>query len=166
MDVKTRSPGYSLIAKLFHWGFVLLFAYGIAKQVANIEELADEALLQFEIVFAASFLILLAIRFAYVKATQTSALPEETARWQRLAATGVHYGMYLALGGIALSGLAIGFAYKAGMTEGFLIDMLIGLHEFTVMASYLLIGVHVLAAVYHRILKDGVWRSMVPVWRD
>ena len=54
---------YSLLAKFWHWGFVLLFIYGVAKQVDEIEQLEDKFLFQFEIVFALLFLFLLIIRF-------------------------------------------------------------------------------------------------------
>ena len=63
---------YGSIAKLLHWGFVLLFVYGISKQLDEINELEDIALLKFEVVFASAFLILLIIRFIYMKVTQNS----------------------------------------------------------------------------------------------
>ena len=50
---------HSILGKLFHWGFVAIFAYGIYKQVDNISQLADGTLLRFEVIFAALFLILL-----------------------------------------------------------------------------------------------------------
>ena len=33
---------YSFLAKAFHWGFILLFGYGVFKQVDELEELADK----------------------------------------------------------------------------------------------------------------------------
>ena len=48
---------YSVLGKLFHWGFVAIFAYGVYKQVDNISQLADGALLRCEVFFAALFLI-------------------------------------------------------------------------------------------------------------
>ena len=44
-----NNPNYSLIAKILHWGFVLFFAYGIIKQVNNLDQLKDTSLLKFEI---------------------------------------------------------------------------------------------------------------------
>jgi hypothetical protein len=55
---------YSFLGKLFHWGFVAVFAYGVYKQVDNISQLADGTLLRFEVIFAALFLILLGARFS------------------------------------------------------------------------------------------------------
>ena len=163
---EASNTSYSSFAKLLHWGFVVLFVYGIIKQVDSITQLEDNALLRFEVLFAIAFLLLLAVRFIYVRKTQRSSLPEETPKMQKLAAKLVHYGMYACLAGIAGSGLLIGFLYGQGFESGLLIDSVIGLHELSVSLIYWLIGVHIVAAVYHRFLKDGVWSSMVPVFKE
>lgn len=160
------AANYSLIAKLLHWGFVGIFVYGIIKQVDNISALADTALLRFEIIFAAAFVGLLLLRFVYMKKTQKSALPESTPKVQHWAAKLVHYGMYVSLGSIAITGLIIGTLYWLGSRDGLLINGVVSLHELSVTASYYLIGIHVLAAVYHRFLSDGVWSAMVPVLKE
>ena len=157
---------YSKLAKVFHWGFVVLFAYGIAKQVDDISQLEDFALLRFELIFATIMILLLAIRFLYMAKTQTSSLPEETSTFQRLVAKLVHLGMYLSLATIAVSGILIGGIYWIGMKDGLLIEGIIAVHELAVTASYWLIGVHVAAAVFHRLKQDGVWSSMVPIWKE
>ena len=111
-DTKTEiKPRYSKLAKTMHWGFVLLFAYGVFKQVDSINELADPSLFRLEIIFAGIFVILLLTRFAYMKKTQRSALPENTSQLQKIAAKFVHMGMYVSLGSIAMTGLAIGGLY-------------------------------------------------------
>ena len=68
-----KSTKYSTVAKIFYWGFVALFAYGIAKQIDNISQLEDFALLRFELIFAIILILLLAVRFVYMTKTQTSA---------------------------------------------------------------------------------------------
>ena len=153
---------YSIIAKLMHWGFVLLFAYGVFKQVDDIAELSDPSLFRLEIVFASIFLILLLGRFFYMTKTQRSALPENTSYIQKIAAKLVHLGMYISLGSIALTGLGIGGLYWIGLKEGLIIEAVISIHEFSVTATYWLVGIHILAAVYHRFKADGVWSAMVP----
>ena len=157
---------YSKLAKVFHWGFVVLFAYGIAKQVDDISQLEDFALLRFELIFATIMILLLAIRFLYMTKTQTSSLPKETSAFQRLAAKLVHLGMYVLLATIAVSGILIGGIYWIGMKDGLLIEGIIAVHELAVTASYWLIGVHVAAALFHRLKQDGVWSSMVPIWKE
>ena len=161
-----RSTNYSTTAKFFHWGFVGLFAYGIAKQVDDISQLEDFALLRFELIFATLLILLLAVRFLYMTKTQTSALPEKTSAIQKLAAKLVHCGMYASLTIIALSGILIGGIYWMEMKEGLLIAGIITVHELAVTASYWLIGLHIVAAVFHRFKNDGVWNSMVPVWKE
>lgn len=52
---KQDKTGYSGLAKVFHWSFVAIFAYGIYKQVDNISQLGDSALLRFEVILAAVF---------------------------------------------------------------------------------------------------------------
>ena len=50
MSLDKNNSQYSKIAKLFHWGFVLLFVYGVAKQVDDINQLEDKAFFRFEII--------------------------------------------------------------------------------------------------------------------
>ena len=86
MSLDKNNLQYSKIAKLFHWGFVLLFVYGVAKQVDDINQLEDKAFFRFEIIFAVIFLFLLLIRLIYMKTTQKTSLPEDTPKAQKLAA--------------------------------------------------------------------------------
>ena len=157
---------YSVWGKLFHWGFVAIFAYGIYKQVDNISQLADGAILRFELIFAALFLILLGARFFYITRTQSSALPENAHAVQKLGAKVVHYGIYVSMGVIAASGLITGALYALLGPEGVLISAAVFIHETSVTASYWMISLHIVAALYHRYLRDGVWSAMVPIWRE
>ena len=163
---ESKPSVYSLMAKIMHWGFALVFAYGISKQVQEIEQLQDIALLRFEMLFAAAFLLLLLLRFVYMKTTQRSALPANTPVWQRRAAKCVHYGMYISLAAIALSGLGIGGLLLMEIQSPSILEVSIALHEFSISLCYALIAIHIAAACWHRLLKDGVWSAMVPLWRE
>ena len=55
-----------------------VFIYGVIKQVDDVGQLADAPFLRFDMMFAIAFLILLAGRFAYMKARTVSALPAAT----------------------------------------------------------------------------------------
>ena len=158
--------GYSKIAKTFHWGFVALFTYAVLKQVDDIGQLRDTALLRFEVLFASALLIMLGARFLYMRKTQKTSLPEETPYAQKITAKIAHLGMYISLATIAFSGILIGLLYWSGFSNGILIDGAVGLHEVSVTLTYWLIAVHVLAAIYHRFRKDGVWDAMVPFWKE
>ena len=157
---------YSYLAKFWHWGFVLLFIYGVAKQVDDIEQLEDRFFFQFEIVFALLFLFLLVIRFVYMSKTQETSLPDDTPKSQKIAARIVHLGMYVTLAGTAITGLLIGLFFWLGFKDGLFIEFLTGIHSFVVNALYWLIGIHIIAAIYHRLKKDGVWNSMVPFFKE
>ena len=166
MSNKINNKKYSFIAKFWHWGFVLLFIYGVAKQVDDIEQLEDRFFFQFEIVFALLFLFLLLIRFVYMSKTQETSLPDDTPKSQKIAARIVHLGMYVSLAGTAITGLLIGFFFWLGFKDGLFIDFLTAIHSFVVNALYWLIGIHIIAAIYHRLKKDGVWNSMVPFFKE
>ena len=73
-----------------------------------------------------------------MKKTQRSALPENTNQLQKIAAKFVHMGMYVSLGSIAMTGLAIGGLYWLGLQEGLIIEAVISIHEFSVSATYVI----------------------------
>lgn len=166
MNNQKNKKQYSLFAKFWHWGFVLLFIYGVAKQVDEIEQLEDQFFFQFEIVFALLFLFLLAIRFVYMSKTQETSLPDDTSKIQKIAARTVHLGMYTTLAGTAITGLSIGLFYWLGIRQSLFIDFLTAIHSFVVNTVYWLVGIHIVAAIYHRLKKDGVWNSMVPFFKE
>ncbi len=87
---------------------MFLFIYALIKQIDNLNQLEDVNLLRFEVMFALTFLSLLAIRFFYMRKTQPqTSLPEQTPKSQKLAAKIVHYGMYICLAAIPFSGLIL-----------------------------------------------------------
>ena len=158
---------YGILAKIFHWGVVALFAHGIFKQVeGDVSQLEDKPLLYVEVVFASLFLAVLAARVIYMSKTQTSALPPETSKFQRQAARMVHLGMYASLAAIPITGLAVAGLFSAGLKSGLMIDFVTELHGFVVSVSYWLIAIHIIATIYHRFLGDGVWTAMVPFCKE
>lgn len=167
MSEKLQHPEpHSKAAKLFHWGFLAVFIFALTKQLDEVDELEDFALLQYEIVFASLFLALVLIRFVYMQLTGPSVLPEATPKTQKLMARAVHLGMYFSIALIAISGLAIGGLYWHEIKSGFAMDAALIVHELAVIATYWLIAAHIAAAVYHRHLGDGIWNAMVPFWRE
>ena len=166
MSLDKNNSQYSKIAKLFHWGFVFLFIYGVIKQVDDINQLEDIVFFRFEILFALIFLFLLLLRLIYMKKTQKTSLPEDTPKVQKIAAKIVHNGMYVFLTGTVLSGLLIGFLFWLEIKNTFLINFIVTIHELIINLLYLLIVIHIIAALYHRLKRDGVWSSMVPFFRE
>ena len=162
----TTNLDHSFLAKLLHWGFIVLFAYGIYKRVDNINELEDIYLLKSEMLFALVFILFLMFRFFYMTKTQKTSLPADTPKPQRLVSKIVHFSMYICLASIAGSGMMIGYLFWLGFKSGPIIELVIWIHESSVSLIYWLILMHVAAAIFHRLIGDGVWNSMVPFWKE
>tara|TARA_B100000242_G_C42912106_1_gene422882 strand:- start:149 stop:652 length:504 start_codon:yes stop_codon:yes gene_type:complete len=166
MSIDKNNYKYSKIAKLFHWGFVILFVYGVAKQVDDISQLEDTAFFKFEINFAVIFLFLLLIRLIYMKTTQKTSIPKDSPKIQKFIAKIIHNGMYILLMCTVLTGLLIGVLFWLGFKDGIIINIIIRAHELVINILYIFISIHIFAASYHRIKKDGVWTSMTPFFKE
>ena len=58
-SIKATQNSWGLVAKIFHWGVVALFAYGILKQVkGDVSQLEDKSLLYVEVVFASGSVLM------------------------------------------------------------------------------------------------------------
>ena len=154
-------------AKIFHWGFIILYAYGMFKQLDDLSQLDDAGLLYFEVVFSILFLFIVILRYLYMKNYETflgarEALPIA----HKFLGKTVHISMYLCLALLPLSGLLIAGLYSFGFKDGILQGITVGIHEFSASLSYFLIVIHVVGAVYSRIKGEGIWTSMVPFWKE
>ena len=156
----------SLLVKSLHWFFVLLFGYGVFKQINNIEQLNDLGLLKSEIFFVVAFLLFIIFRFIYMKRRYKTALSLDTSKIQLIAAKFVHTSTYFVLSGIAISGLGIGTLFWLGYKNGLLIEIIIWVHELLFSIILWLISIHILAAIYHRTQHDFVWSFMVPFLKE
>jgi len=59
------------LAKIIHWGFIILYVYGILKQIDDLSQLEDTGLLIFEVIFASVFLLIVLIRYFYMSRFET-----------------------------------------------------------------------------------------------
>ena len=157
---------HSLLGKSLHWFFVLLFGYGVFKQIENKEQFNDLGLLRSEMFFAVDFLLFFMFQFIYMERRYKTALPSVTSKIQLVTAKFVHISMYFVLAGIAISGLGIGFLFWLGYKDGLLIEFIIWVHELLFSTILWLISIHILAAIYHRTQHDFVWSSMVPFLKE
>ena len=158
---------HTLLAKLIHWTFIPLYAYGIFKQVDDIEALENRSLLIFETVFASLFLLIVILRFTYMRQFKTFQGATHTPhRVHTFIAKSVHSGMYASLILLPLSGLIIAALYSQDIKTGLMQDGALVVHEFSATLSYVMIATHVTAAIYSRIKGEGVWSSMVPVLKE
>lgn len=167
MDESSQiANSHSLAAKIIHWSFIGIFLYALTKQLDDVKQLEDFSLLQFEMVFASIFLLILIARYFFMRLTRPTALPSDTPRAKRIMARTSHLAMYICLSMIAITGLMIGGLYWSGIKSGLVMNIAVGLHEISVTSSYFFIGLHVTAAIYHRMKCDGIWSSMVPFWKE
>ena len=158
---------HTILAKFIHWTFIPLYAYGIFKQVDDIEALEDQALLIFETTFAAVFLLIVILRFTYMRRFKTFQGATHTPhRIHTFIAKSLHRGMYAALILLPLSGLMIAALYSQDIKSGPLQDVTLAVHGFAATLSYLMIATHVSAAIYSRVKGEGVWSSMVPILKE
>ena len=159
---------HTTLGKVLHWGFLVLYAYGIFKQIDDLSELDDTALLLFEITFATLFLVIVILRYAYMRRFETfqgATVPVSAVH--KKSARAIHVAMYLCLALLPLTGLAIAALYTQGVGEEALaMDVAISLHGLSADLSYVLIVIHVAAALYPRVKGEGVWTSMVPVFTE
>ena len=155
---------HTSLAKFIHWTFTLLYAYGIFKQVDDLSELEDGSLLNFEILFATIFLIIVLMRYFYMKDTPTLlGAHEDVPKGHLFIAKTVHRLVYLSLIMLPITGLLIAGLFNLGMGG---IDVAIALHEFSAFLSYIVIALHVGASLYSRFKGEGMWNSMVPIWKE
>ena len=155
---------HTTLAKFIHWIFTLLYAYGIFKQVDDLNELEDASLLNFEILFATIFLIIVLIRYFYMKDTPALlGAHEDVPKGHLFIAKTVHRLVYFSLIMLPTTGLLIAGLFNLGM-EG--IEVAIALHEFSAFLSYIVIALHVGASLYSRFKGEGMWNAMVPIWKE
>ena len=155
---------HTLLAKFIHWTFTVLYAYGIFKQVENLEELEDVALLNFEIFFAIVFLIIVLLRYFYMKDVKTLlGAHEEMHKGHLFIAKATHKLVYFSLIMLPTTGLLIAGMLALNMPG---MEIAIGLHEFSAFLSYVTIALHVGASLYSRYKGEGIWNAMVPVWKE
>ena len=163
------SVQHTLLAKIIHWTFIPLYVYGIIKQVNDISELEDSELLIFEIIFATFFLLIVILRFTYMRRFKTiQGAGEHVHIIHYYFARIVHRAMYACLILLPLTGLIIAGLYNQGYTdeEQIILDIPLVLHATAADLSYALIALHISAAIYSRIKGEGVWSSMVPILKE
>ena len=153
---------HSFVSKILHWSFTLLYAYWILKQVNDISQLEDSTQIEFEVIFAIVFLLIVIFRYFYMKWFPTLiGAPESISKVHILFARSIHVGMYFSLAMLPISGLMIASLFAPGFKEGLLQAIALGLHDFSASLSYWLMGIHILAAVYSRLKGEMIWHAVV-----
>ena len=182
MQLRNTSAGYGLIAQLLHWAVAGLIAYQYiladrAEQATLFQKLG---ILATHKSIGITILALSAVRLIWKLTSGANPGPlDHEPEFRSWLARLSHRALYALTIAIPLSGWIMSSAantpvsYFGRMTLPNLVaphpgwvDPLTAIHGvlFAVLAS--LVAVHVLAAVYHRlVLKDNVLRRMIPFMR-
>lgn len=158
----TQATPHGFVTRSLHWVSAALIAYGYAKGLNNVSQLADPALFRFEVGFALFLGAVFVLRLIWTKRfAGTTRLPRTAPHWERVASRVVHIGLYASIFAIILSGLGIAFAFATPALPGAVMMVMIGLHEAALVALPLLLGIHIVGALWHKFIRrDGVMESM------
>ena len=171
---------YSTVSLLFHWGIALAVLLQVLLITAheNTEGPISGQFVMLHKSLGLTILTLTLARIGWRLAHPAIPLPSGLLRWQRIAARVSHVLFYLALIVIPMTGWLASSAGGRGI-EWFglfawpLLPIgggrdaarsLMGLHELVVKGLYVLIALHVLAALKHQFIdRDNVLHRMIPI---
>ncbi len=131
----------------------MLYAYGIFKQVEELDQLNNPSILMVEIVFAGIFLGIVFIRYFYMKDVDTLlGAKVEIPKGHLFIAKTIHRLVYLTLILLPTTGLIIAALFAYSLPG---INFAVVIHEFSAFLSYALIGIHIVASIYSRLKARG-----------
>lgn len=171
---------FDKVQKLLHWSMafliiLMLFALiGFANEM-SIEEHKEMLIGHSSIGSIISALLLLRIIKRISKKTKNEKVRQ--AKWQKVAAKVVHFGLYLSMILVPVTGyltarlhelpvMAFG-SFKINASEHVYsessFEFMRNTHEFSIILLILLLTIHISAAICHKvILKDDVLKAMLP----
>ena len=182
VPIANTRNAYGMVAQALHW----LVVAGISAQFVwawRIDR-TDSIRAEFALVnqhksIGMTILGLVIVRLLWRAFNRPPPFPASMSAWERLAATTAHWLLYGLILLMPLSGWlytsAAGFGPEFfGLVEiPALVDqserlekVFGGLHEWLSYCIVALVSVHVLAALRHQfVLKDGLLRRMLPLWK-
>ncbi len=188
MHLKNTKDAYGFIAQLFHWGIFALFVYQFVVAEA-MEAMTPDikytffgagkwALYDLHKSFGIFLLFLVFMRISWRMINP--APQEEKAFIPKMLARLVHLGLYAVMLIMPLSGYVMSMGGGHGITffGMWKIPDFIGkneslaylgheIHEITATIIYVLVVLHILAALYHYYIKgNGVLTRMLPVRKN
>ncbi len=164
-DDASGARPHGLVAKVLHWGTagLLLFAYLDNGDVTN--ALRDPSAMRMEAWLGLGIVAVFAARFAWMQRWNggSTRLPSSAPWWEHRLSRLAHHSLYLCVAAIVGSGLLIWRAQSFG--GGGLVRTAADLHEFIAGATLFVIGGHVAAALWHKLVRrDRVWESIGTPW--
>lgn len=179
MTIKNSKTTYGSVAKFLHW---LIFILIIAMLTIGflMDGIQDKALkgqiINLHKLTGILILILMVLRVTWALTNPKPMLPMGTPRWQKWAERVVHFLIYAVLIVMPIAGwvmsVAAGylphlFGFKFALPvvplDKKLSDQAYDVHSYLAYVLIALISIHVLAALYHYIVKkDDVLQRMMP----
>lgn len=171
---------YSTVSLLFHWGIALAV---LAQVLLITAHEATEGAISREFTSAhkalgLTILVVTLARIGWRLANPALPLPPGTPAWQRIGARATHVGFYLLMIGLPLGGWAASSAAGRDISwfglfnwpllplpqSRELAGQFMDAHEAGVKVLYVLLALHVLAALKHHFVdRDNVLHRMIPL---
>ena len=171
---------YSAVSLAFHWGLALMILAQVLLITAHeaTEGPISRDFIQSHKALGLTILVLTLARIGWRVANPAIPLPPATPQWQKFAARATHVLFYVLLIGLPLGGWAASSAGGRAI-EWFglfnwpllplprsrdLAGTFMDLHEAGVKVLYVLLALHVLAALKHHFVdRDNVLHRMIPL---
>ncbi len=180
MTMKNSTLRYGSFSIGIHWLMLLLFVavYGTIELRELFDKGSDprEALKTWHFMLGMLVFVLVWLRLAARLSGPTPAIMPDPPKLEQLSSTLFHLALYVLMIGMPLAGwLMLSAAGKPIPFFGLELPALIGenkalgkqikeVHEFVGTAAYYLIGLHVVAVLYHRFLRhDNTLTRMLPL---
>jgi len=176
MALKNTTETYGVLAKLFHWVIALMLVGLVVAGLTFTSMDRGPERAQITLIHKSTgllLLLLMTLRLLWKFANPTPADPPGTPAWQSLAARLVHWGLYAAVFFQLTLGILVSGQRPIPFFGLFEIGPLLveneeqheffeELHEAGWIIIATLVGVHVLAALYHHFVKkDDVLKRML-----
>ncbi len=177
MALGNSSTKYGSLAKTLHWlaAIALIALVFLGLEQSDMESGDERSRIRFiHASIATTLLVLMTVRLVWRWVSQLPAHPEGMPAWQRISSSVVHWGLYLSVfvqlfagamvvgtGGRGLPFFGL-FTIPLPVTEDHdAHEWWEGVHEYAWIPIAVLVGVHVLGALYnHFIVKNDVLRRM------
>ena len=166
--------------KIIHWlmAIAIMIDLNVAQKFGGemqlwdrLESRSDHATMGLIITFLLVLRIILRYKYG------APSLPNSMSKWQILAAQVGHYGLYVLMGALVMTGI-ISATYASdpilifnsydlafANPNDYAFGIVRGIHEFCTNAIIVLIVIHIFAAIYHHfILKDSTTSNMSKFW--
>ncbi len=183
MTIKNTLSEYGSVTKFFHWGIFIIFVcmFIIAEIMMDMDKGPDKWQLYglHKSTGLIVFFIILA-RILWKLVNIAPVLPNTMNSKQKMIAHTMHFILYICMLALPISGYVMSMAGDYGISFYGLFDVVNVLpinkqladiaheiHEIAATAIYILIPLHIAAAVYHhRVLKDNLLTRMMPKRKD